>query len=197
MNTHIATLRTRTMYASAVANFLAIWQNWVRKTPRLTLQENFISNQSYVDIVFSCHSAVNLIVFMRDNFPSTPCYLAEAGTDCCETTFSALGQWVGNHHNYTLLDMLRNTSHQVRLEQIRADPNGPKFSKPHPKGESIWHLLKKLICHSTQKTAMKFWLGEKVFFINPFCIWHTLYTCLLYTSPSPRDGLLSRMPSSA
>ena len=25
----------------------------------------------------------------------------------------------------------------------------------------------------------------------------TLYVCLLYTSPSPRDGLLSRMPSSA
>ena len=23
------------------------------------------------------------------------------------------------------------------------------------------------------------------------------WTCLLYTSPSPRDGLLSRMPSSA
>ena len=26
---------------------------------------------------------------------------------------------------------------------------------------------------------------------------HDLGTCLLYTSPSPRDGLLSRMPSSA
>ena len=26
---------------------------------------------------------------------------------------------------------------------------------------------------------------------------HCLKTCLLYTSPSPRDGLLSRMPSSA
>ena len=25
----------------------------------------------------------------------------------------------------------------------------------------------------------------------------TVYNCLLYTSPSPRDGLLSRMPSSA
>ena len=25
----------------------------------------------------------------------------------------------------------------------------------------------------------------------------TVTTCLLYTSPSPRDGLLSRMPSSA
>ena len=27
--------------------------------------------------------------------------------------------------------------------------------------------------------------------------WTFVYTCLLYTSPSPRDGLLSRMPSSA
>ena len=26
---------------------------------------------------------------------------------------------------------------------------------------------------------------------------HTINICLLYTSPSPRDGLLSRMPSSA
>ena len=27
--------------------------------------------------------------------------------------------------------------------------------------------------------------------------WHQTISCLLYTSPSPRDGLLSRMPSSA
>ena len=27
--------------------------------------------------------------------------------------------------------------------------------------------------------------------------WHNKNSCLLYTSPSPRDGLLSRMPSSA
>ena len=28
-------------------------------------------------------------------------------------------------------------------------------------------------------------------------LWLFLVICLLYTSPSPRDGLLSRMPSSA
>ena len=28
-------------------------------------------------------------------------------------------------------------------------------------------------------------------------LFRTIYSCLLYTSPSPRDGLLSRMPSSA
>ena len=38
-------------------------------------------------------------------------------------------------------------------------------------------------------------------FSNPF-VWEeiqfkSIKTCLLYTSPSPRDGLLSRMPSSA
>ena len=32
--------------------------------------------------------------------------------------------------------------------------------------------------------------GERIFEMRT-------YTCLLYTSPSPRDGLLSRMPSSA
>ena len=33
--------------------------------------------------------------------------------------------------------------------------------------------------------------------LDPVYIGSHLDTCLLYTSPSPRDGLLSRMPSSA
>ena len=36
--------------------------------------------------------------------------------------------------------------------------------------------------------------------LDPNCAmawWGIAYCCLLYTSPSPRDGLLSRMPSSA
>ena len=33
-------------------------------------------------------------------------------------------------------------------------------------------------------------------FLAPYRV-HRVITCLLYTSPSPRDGLLSRMPSSA
>ena len=138
------------VYAAAVITFLGVWQNWVKISPRLKAADNFISTQTYVDVIVSCHSAISLICFMRDNFPTTECNLAEAGTDCCETTFSSLGQWVGNHHNYTMLDTRRNRSHQIRLEQLRADPEGPKFAKPHPKGESIWgdsmsHLSSKLI----------------------------------------------------
>ena len=41
-----------------------------------------------------------------------------------------------------------------------------------------------------------FWLPEKVPLSNDVPSWGTL-TCLLYTSPSPRDLSTSRMPSSA
>ena len=46
--------------------------------------------------------------------------------------------------------------------------------------------------------------GKKMFVLNHFDKKYYIYDlttpfdiCLLYTSPSPRDGLLSRMPSSA
>ena len=46
---------------------------------------------------------------------------------------------MGNHHNYTFGQLHLNIGHQVRLEQTRVDPNCPKFARPHPKGESVWH----------------------------------------------------------
>ena len=39
--------------------------------------------------------------------------------------------------------------------------------------------------------------GHHHCFLNVFTAPHQNVVCLLYTSPSPRDGLLSRMPSSA
>ena len=43
------------------------------------------------------------------------------------------------------------------------------------------------VCKSTV------WLQDA----RDFGAFNRIYICLLYTSPSPRDGLLSRMPSSA
>ena len=50
--------------------------------------------------------------------------------------------------------------------------------------------LFKKINQSTEEFETKFWNSKSA---------ETFYNnlCLLYTSPSPRDGLLSRMPSSA
>ena len=59
-----------------------------------------------------------------------------------------------------------------------------------PKGETV-HALKDL-----NFTLKK---GELLTVLGPSGCGKTtlLNICLLYTSPSPRDGLLSRMPSSA
>ena len=40
-------------------------------------------------------------------------------------------------------------------------------------------------------------LGAVTYLQGPFDVIADVEVCLLYTSPSPRDGLLSRMPSSA
>ena len=51
-------------------------------------------------------------------------------------------------------------------------------------------VLAHLRCRNVHTAALQC----KVSSLTTLCI---IYTCLLYTSPSPRDGLLSRMPSSA
>ena len=51
-------------------------------------------------------------------------------------------------------------------------------------------LINLLRDHKPDNMAVAFDLPEPTFR-------HQSFDCLLYTSPSPRDGLLSRMPSSA
>ena len=49
-----------------------------------------------------------------------------------------------------------------------------------------------------EKPPLQAWMNALTFTAFGLGEWQArLWTCLLYTSPSPRDGLLSRMPSSA
>ncbi|XP_066930769.1 uncharacterized protein [Clytia hemisphaerica] len=134
----ICSLVDRIKYCATVCFFLGIWRNWVRRNKSTTLDTSFISRQSYIDTITSCHFATTFVIYCRDFFDNMECHLEESGTDCCENYFSCLGQWTGNKHNYTYADMTRNRDHCTRLEQIRCNPDGPKFAKPHPKSESIW-----------------------------------------------------------
>ena len=58
----------------------------------------------------------------------------------------------------------------------------------------------RIILHDMMLTPMA-WVGAYWLRFNletvPDIFMHSAIACLLYTSPSPRDGLLSRMPSSA
>ena len=57
-------------------------------------------------------------------------------------------------------------------------------------GDVTWGLV-------TVVNAVEPVTGPVVVVIIGDVIWGLVAVCLLYTSPSPRDGLLSRMPSSA
>ena len=48
-----------------------------------------------------------------------------------------------------------------------------------------------------KEVILEKWLLEKIDSLIPLIKEKWPNICLLYTSPSPRDGLLSRMPSSA
>ena len=92
---------------------------------------------------------------------------------------------------------------------------GKRFTLPRPLGSADALLLArfaqaqaaahKITAIVTAEPADTQRLEDELAFFAPglrvavFPDWETLPydTCLLYTSPSPRDGLLSRMPSSA
>ena len=67
-------------------------------------------------------------------------------------------------------------------------------------GVTILALLKQVFSSSFQEKRQFFFMAFFSFLIVHFILLlvaRLVNLCLLYTSPSPRDGLLSRMPSSA
>ena len=135
----VASLQERIKYAGFVVTFLGIWKNFVHMHQEREIGINFITRECYKDCLISCHFAVMMICYMRDCFPDVECRLDLTGSDPCESFFSLNGQWIGNHHNYSILEMERNINHMVRLQQIQADPNAPSFAKAHVKQENVWH----------------------------------------------------------
>ena len=134
-----ASLLERVKYASYVANFLRIWRGWIHQSESKTLRENFVSRETYQDIILSCHHVVLIIMASRDFASNHPACLQKLGTDCCEEYFSSNGSFVINKHNYTIMDMFNNLSNMNYLERLFADKEGPENPKKHRKGENIWH----------------------------------------------------------
>ena len=70
-----------------------------------------------------------------------------------------------------------------------------EFKKRIHGGESLDELIPETF--ALVREASKRVIGERHFDVQLLGGLALHYGCLLYTSPSPRDGLLSRMPSSA
>ena len=70
----------------------------------------------------------------------------------------------------------------IRYKQLTGDVNAPKIGDTSE--------------HTYSQSGGEFTMLEEITAYDP-PTQVKLFICLLYTSPSPRDGLLSRMPSSA
>ena len=80
---------------------------------------------------------------------------------------------------------------------------GGKYEKWNPLFETMatFAFTPKLVTnkgsHIRDGVDLKRTMMTVILALIPCLIFGIYNTCLLYTSPSPRDGLLSRMPSSA
>ena len=74
-----ASLHERIKYACAVVSFLGIWRNYVIKNAGLTLKENFVTRETFLDVLLSTHSAVSIIAWFAEKHRDIPCFFASPG----------------------------------------------------------------------------------------------------------------------
>ena len=80
-------------------------------------------------------------------------------------------------------------------QRVRWTVTGPSLAgRLHSLGFRFWVSSRK--SHTTRDEGISRWLSPPRLILRDQ-VGSTCSRCLLYTSPSPRDGLLSRMPSSA
>ena len=103
----VITFRERIEHACYIIHFLRLWRTWVYLQDGYTVTKNFLTRETFVDTVMSCHSAILVILLYAMHRPEMPLHMDRIGTDCVEHHFSAQGSWVVNKRDYTYLTMLR------------------------------------------------------------------------------------------
>ena len=90
-------------------------------------------------------------------------------------------------------DPIDNLEYEKVLEEEIINSYESKFLKDTQldKKKTIFYRLKRTPLEIVNRIFFFFFIGSFLFSL------FLAYSCLLYTSPSPRDATLSRMPSSA
>ena len=133
-----ASLAERVSDGALVVTFLGIWRNYVVLHPQMNLSTNFITRETYQDLLLSCHFSVILISTFGELYPYLECPLHLTGSECCEVYFSSNGSFVINKHTYTILEMVQNLTSMNRLNLIKARNKNIRYRKAHSKQDNIW-----------------------------------------------------------
>ena len=163
----------------------------LRDESKQTKTTALVSTHIHSEILISWHNLLDLQV-INDAFPThADCRKAKNTEHTQEDNVRGTDEETRNVHTVS-----KEVSNDTRLQENKknATCEQPKPAENEPcERESVTHSSNKQIAATESET-------EKIKKCNKTQIEEdadTVKTCLLYTSPSPRDGLLSRMPSSA
>ena len=139
-------LRSRIVLASKVSFFFRIWKLWFQfgnhsiggNSQKLTLANNFISQQCFIDVQMSCHFVVLLICHFRDKYPELAVPLHLTGSDSCEIFFSKIGGMEGHERAYDFHQLVNTANTLNRLTSTEYKNNGLKFGRVHNKMKNVW-----------------------------------------------------------
>ena len=86
---------------------------------------------------------------------------------------------------------------EISVRASNSNRGGARSGAGRPKGSGNKLTIDKLLAAVDQKLGQP--LEDQIAenYVRSLADPKLAHSCLLYTSPSPRDGLLSRMPSSA
>ena len=133
-----ADLKERVSYAALVVTLLGVWRKYVLLHPNLNLKQNFITRETFQDIILSCHFAVMMISLFSEPYSYLECPLHLTGTDPVELYFSQNGSFVINKHTYTIMEMEGNLISMNLLSQIESSNPNIRLRKAHSKQDNIW-----------------------------------------------------------
>ena len=110
----------RVRFASFVNTFLAVWRQRVIHTAGLTLSQNFLTSETYSDLVQNLHETVLTIMTFRDFCPGQPVGLHHSGSNCCEDEFSFAGghSYVAGIREYSHKGFLRMDERKQALSLL-------------------------------------------------------------------------------
>ena len=130
-------LLDRVALCGKVMTFLRLWRLWVKHEPHLTTKSNFLTRETFQDLLLSCQFVILLIMAHRDLTPEMQVHLERTGSDCCEDLFSALGAMVRNKRIYSVLEAIQSIHNQNVLHAYlcESDMVSPMLNK---RRKSTW-----------------------------------------------------------
>ena len=123
-----------------VMNFLRLWSWAVQADTKLTLAENFYSQQTFRHVILSLHSATFLILTFRDHCPSSSIFqaLRRTGSDICERYFSMAGghgTMSSGRRNYRFWEFVDALKRHSTVETVMATNDAMRYTTANRKGE--------------------------------------------------------------